>query len=119
VDDHDSGINHVVRGNDLIFSTFRQLAIYHAMQWITPNWIHLPLVVGNDGRRLAQRHGDSRLSHYRSMGTKPEEILGAIAQSLGLTNRKSPLSAYAILDMALAQPDWLRKVPAAPFLWTV
>lgn len=119
VDDHDSGINHVVRGNDLIFSTYRQLAIYHAMNWDTPNWIHLPLVVGNDGRRLAKRHGDSRLSYYRSMGTKPEEILGAIAQSLGLANHKAPISTHSILDMAMAHPDWLRRVPTTPFSWTV
>lgn len=119
VDDHDSGINHVVRGNDLIFSTYRQLAIYTAMKWSPPNWIHLPLVVGNDGRRLAKRHGDSRLSFYRSIGTKPEEILGAIAQSLGLTNHKSPLSAHSILNLALSHPDWLLRVPVEPFSWTV
>ena len=119
VDDHDSGINHVVRGNDLVFSTYRQLAIYQAMQWEPPNWIHLPLVVGNDGRRLAKRHGDSRLSYYRELGIKPEELLGTIAQSLGLISCNNPLNAVQVLELAQANPDWLRNIPAAPFQWIV
>lgn len=119
VDDHDSGINHVVRGNDLIFSTYRQLAIYDALQWKPPIWIHLPLVVGNDGRRLAKRHGDSRLSYYRDLGTKPELLLGAIAKSLGLTTCNSPISANQILEYAQSNPDWLGKIPNAPFQWIV
>jgi glutamyl-tRNA synthetase len=119
VDDHDSGITYVVRGNDLIFSTYRQLAIYDALQWDPPNWIHLPLVVGNDGRRLAKRHGDSRLSYYRDLGTKPEGLLGAIAHSLCLTRSNTPLTANQILELALATPDWLRNIPAKPFAWTV
>ncbi|MCU0721498.1 MAG: tRNA glutamyl-Q(34) synthetase GluQRS, partial [Pirellula sp.] len=117
VDDHDSGITHVARGNDLIFSTYRQLAIYDAMQWEPPTWIHLPLVVGNDGRRLAKRHGDSRLSYYRELGTKPEELLGAIARSLCLTSSNTPLNANQILGLAQASPAWLRHIPAKPFSW--
>ena len=119
VDDYDSGINHVVRGNDLIFSTYRQLAIYRAMQWEPPNWIHLPLVVGCDGRRLAKRHGDSRLSYYRDLGTKPEELLGAIAKSLSLLNDRTPLTANQILELAQANPNWLQNIPAEPFSWIV
>jgi glutamyl-tRNA synthetase len=89
------------------------------MQWVPPNWIHLPLVVGNDGRRLAKRHGDSRLSYYRDVGTKPEELLGAIAQSLGLTNCNTPITAKQILELAQDNPDWLRNIPVAPFQWIV
>jgi glutamyl-tRNA synthetase len=119
VDDHDSDINNVVRGDDLIYSTYRQLAIYDALQWKAPSWIHLPLVVGNDGRRLAKRHGDSRLKFYREQGVKPEELLNAIAQSLGLTTNKSLLNANQILDLAQQSSDWLHRIPAAPFQWTL
>ncbi|MEQ1828421.1 MAG: tRNA glutamyl-Q(34) synthetase GluQRS [Pirellula sp.] len=84
VDDHDYGINHVVRGNDLIYSTYRQMALYESLGWEPPCWLHLPLVVGKDGRRLAKRHGDSRLCHYRKQGVAPERIVGYLGQSLGI-----------------------------------
>lgn len=117
VDDHDSDINFVVRGNDLIYSTYRQLAIYDALGWDPPSWVHLPLVVGSDGRRLAKRHGDSRLKFYREQGMKPEDLLGALAWSLGLTEKKVKLNAKQILDIALNNPNWLRRIPNDPFLW--
>jgi glutamyl-tRNA synthetase len=84
VDDHDSNVNHVVRGNDLIYSTYRQQAIYEAIGWSTPSWLHLPLVVGADGRRLAKRHGDTRLHSYREQGVAPELIVGYLGRSLGI-----------------------------------
>jgi len=111
-DDHDSGINHVVRGNDLIYSTYRQIAIYNAFQWQPPSWLHIPLVVGPDGKRLAKRHGDTRISTLRSLGWKPESIVGMIARSLGLLDSERPISLPELLDLAITNPDWLRKVPS-------
>jgi glutamyl-tRNA synthetase len=110
-DDHDSGINHVVRGNDLIYSTYRQLAIYNAFQWQPPSWLHIPLVVGPDGKRLAKRHGDTRISTLRSLGWKPETIIGMIAKSLGLADSENPISSSELLTLATADPEWFRKVP--------
>lgn len=110
-DDHDSGINHVVRGNDLIYSTYRQLAIYNAFQWQPPSWLHIPLVVGPDGKRLAKRHGDTRISTLRSLGWKPETIIGMIAKSLGLVDSENPISSSELLTLATADPEWFRKVP--------
>lgn len=117
VDDHDSDVNFVVRGNDLIYSTYRQLAIYEALGWDAPSWLHLPLVVGNDGRRLAKRHGDSRLKFYRDQGMEPEDLLGILAWSLGLTQKKVRLNAKQILEIASNTPDWLCRIPNAPFIW--
>ena len=70
VDDADMGITHVVRGDDLLDSTPRQLLLYRALGLADkiPDYFHLPLVVGTDGRRLAKRHGDTRLSFYRDRG---------------------------------------------------
>jgi glutamyl-tRNA synthetase len=84
VDDHDMGITEVLRGDDLIASTFRQIAIYDALDWAVPRWIHTPLLVGPDGRRLAKRHGDTRLSTYRQRGIRPEQIVGYLAYRSGL-----------------------------------
>ena len=84
VDDYDMGITEVVRGDDLVYSTFRQLAILQHLGWPQPNYAHVPLVVGPDGRRLAKRHGDTRLSYFREHGITAERIVGYLAWTLGM-----------------------------------
>lgn len=110
IDDHDFGINHVVRGNDLIFSTYRQNAIYDALAWCPPSWLHVPLVVGTDGRRLAKRHGDTRLSMYREQGVLPEQIVGCLAETLGLTKNALSISALELLASLGLSNDWLNRM---------
>src|SRR5262249_32606099 len=61
VDDAAQGVTEVVRGDDLVPSTPRQLLLYEALGLRPPGFVHVPLVVGPDGRRLAKRHGDTRL----------------------------------------------------------
>ena len=116
VDDHDQGINQVVRGGDLIYSTYRQLAIYRALNWSEPNWLHVPLVVGSDGKRLAKRHGDTRLSRWRDQGVKPQVLLGHLACSLKLIDSPQPLSAAELLELSKSNPKWWRTIPSEP--WT-
>jgi glutamyl-tRNA synthetase len=116
VDDHDQGIDQVIRGDDLIYSTYRQLAIYRALNWSAPNWLHLPLVVGPDGKRLAKRHGDTRLSRWRDQGVKPQVLLGQIACSLKLTDASSAISAAELLAVAKSNPQWWTQIPKAA--WT-
>ena len=71
VDDARQGVSHVVRGDDLLHSTARQLWLYRFLQLKPPaRFTHLPLVVGEDGRRLAKRHGDTRIGFYRDIGVK-------------------------------------------------
>jgi glutamyl-tRNA synthetase len=111
VDDHDAGINHVVRGSDLIYSTYRQIAIYESMGWTPPSWLHLPLVVGTDGRRLAKRHGDTRLSTYREQGVAPESILGFLAHTLGLTANNIPVRLLDLLENTRSTPNWIGRIP--------
>src|SRR6266581_235174 len=69
VDDADMQVTDIVRGDDLLDSTPRQILLYEAlgMKNKIPNYYHLPLIVGEDGRRLAKRHGDTRLSYYRNL----------------------------------------------------
>src|SRR5690606_26344217 len=85
VDDARQRIDRIVRGDDLLSSTPRQRLLYEALELLPrPRYWHLPLVGGPDGRRLAKRHGDSRLTHYRQCGVRPERIVGLLAHWCGL-----------------------------------
>lgn len=83
-DDLAQGVTEVVRGDDLIPSTARQLLLYEALGARPPVHGHVPLVVGPDGLRLAKRHGDARIASYRERGVSPERIIGALAAWSGL-----------------------------------
>jgi glutamyl-tRNA synthetase len=96
VDDHRQGVTHIVRGDDLLDSAARQLLLYRALGYSPePAYMHLPLVVGPDGRRLAKRHGDTRLETYRAAGVPPERVVGLIARWCGLTSDRRPMTAEA------------------------
>ncbi|MGE0760097.1 MAG: tRNA glutamyl-Q(34) synthetase GluQRS [Pirellulaceae bacterium] len=111
VDDHAMGITEVLRGDDLLPSTFRQLELYRALGWEAPQFAHVPLVVGPDGRRLAKRHGDTRLALLREAGQGPERLLGTLAWSCGLQSEPHPTTAAALLvDFRLDQ------LPRGPFV---
>jgi len=112
VDDDAMGINQIVRGDDLLAATPRQLLIYRALGLEPPEYIHLPLVVGTDGRRLAKRHGDTRVSAFREAGISAEKIIGALAASCGWAKRGEEISLSDLLprfDMNL--------LPHEPFVW--
>ena len=113
VDDAASGVTEVLRGDDLIPSTPRQLLIYAALRLTPPAFAHVPLAVGPDGRRLAKRHGDSRLSHYRARGVRAESVLGLLAQSCGLRPDAGPVAARELIE------DFdLARVPRGPWVVT-
>ena len=86
VDDAAMNITQVVRGDDLLDSTPRQILLYRALglEDRIPKYTHLPLVVGADGLRLAKRHGDTRLSHYREQGASASKILKILARWCGI-----------------------------------
>jgi glutamyl-tRNA synthetase len=86
VDDAEMGVTDVVRGDDLLDSTPRQILLYQAlgMPERVPRYVHLPLVVGTDGRRLAKRHGDTRLESYRKKGVSAERVLALLARWSGM-----------------------------------
>jgi glutamyl-tRNA synthetase len=94
IDDARQGIDQVVRGDDLLSSTPRQMLLYERLGLAPrPSYTHLPLVVGEDGHRLAKRHGDSRLTHYRAQGIRAERIIGLLAEWCGLGPRREMTTA--------------------------
>ncbi len=113
VDDAAMGVTEVIRGDDLIPSTPRQLLLYRAWNLTPPRFAHIPLVVGADGRRLAKRHGDTRLAALRAEGVTAESLVGLLAWSCGWQERPVPLSARALLPRFR-----LEMIPKQPFVLT-
>ncbi len=113
VDDAAQGVTEVVRGDDLIPSTPRQLLLYEALGLRPPAFAHVPLVVGEDGRRLAKRHGDTRLSAMREAGVRPEALVGLLAWSCGWIAGPRPLTARELVPLFR-----MGAIPPAPFVLT-
>jgi glutamyl-tRNA synthetase len=89
VDDAAQGVTEVLRADDLLPSTPRQLLLYRALGLLPPSFVHVPLVVGGDGRRLAKRHGDTSLRHLREAGVTAAELIGHLAFLCGMRPRGS------------------------------
>ncbi|GIW67237.1 MAG: glutamate--tRNA ligase [Candidatus Parcubacteria bacterium] len=79
VDDHYQGITHVIRGEEFILTTPKQLLIYQYLDWQPPIFVHLPLVLGQDRSKLSKRHGAKSINEYRQEGYLPEAILNFVA----------------------------------------
>lgn len=74
VDDHDMKVTHVIRGDDHLSNTPRQITIYKAMGWDIPSFSHIPLIHGPDGKKLSKRHGALGIDAYQKMGYLPEAL---------------------------------------------
>ena len=99
IDDHDLGVTDVIRGDDLLDSAGRQRLLGRALG-LTPEprqW-HLPLVVGPDGRRLAKRHGDTRLAHYRDLGVPAGRLVALLARWSGVPDAGDAMSAQTFAE---------------------
>ncbi len=75
-DDHAMQITEVVRGEDLLTSTARQLLLYETLGWPPPAWYHAPLVRDEQGQRLAKRAAAQAIADLRGSGVSPEELRG-------------------------------------------
>lgn len=80
VDDMDMGITHVIRGDDHINNTPRQINILKAMNVSLPHYAHVPMILGEDGARLSKRHGAVSVMQYRDDGFLPEALLSYLAR---------------------------------------
>jgi glutamyl-tRNA synthetase len=113
VDDIAMNVTEVLRGDDLLPSAFRQLELYRFFAAQPPVLAHVPLVLGEDGRRLAKRHGDTRISLLRERHIPPEKLVGFLAWSAGLRSSTAPIKPQDLLaGFRLGQ------VPHEPFLFT-
>jgi glutamyl/glutaminyl-tRNA synthetase len=74
-DDHAMAIEEVVRGEDLLTSTARQILLYEALGWQPPDWCHAPLVCDAAGNRLAKRAGSLSIRALRAAGRTPADVL--------------------------------------------
>ncbi len=68
VDDHDMGVTHVIRGDDHLNNAARQMLVYNAMGWDVPVWAHIPLIHGEDGKKLSKRHGALGVEEWAAEG---------------------------------------------------
>ncbi|MDG2307232.1 MAG: glutamate--tRNA ligase [Candidatus Binatia bacterium] len=120
VDDTDMGITHVVRGDDHVNNTPKQILIYRALGLEPPKFAHLPLVLGADKARLSKRHGAAAVLEYRELGYYPDALVNFLAR-LGWSHgdqeiftREELVEKFAIDDVGAAagvfnaeKLDWL------------
>lgn len=109
VDDAAMGVTDVLRGDDLIDSTPRQLLIYQALGLAPPRYHHVPLLVGPGGERLAKRHGAVSIAALREAGADPAAVVGYLAALSGLAPRGSRLRPRDLVQRW--QPE---RIPRAP-----
>ena len=74
VDDHDMGVTHVIRGDDHLINAGRQTQLYKALSWGVPEWAHVPLIHGPDGKKLSKRHGALGVHAYEDLGYLPSGL---------------------------------------------
>jgi glutamyl-tRNA synthetase len=110
VDDAAQGITHVVRGDDLLDSTPRQVLLQRLLGLPTPHYAHVPLVLAPDGTRLAKRHGAVTLAELAANGITPPAVLSRLAASLGLCSRDEPVTPELLVGRfslaALPRTPW-------------
>jgi glutamyl-tRNA synthetase len=99
VDDLDMGITHVVRGEEHIPNTARQALLYRALDAEEPEFLHLGLILGPDGKKLSKRHGDTSIADYRRQGYLPEALLNYFAL-LGWTHPEGKEEFSGVEELA-------------------
>ncbi len=112
IDDGLIKVTDVIRGDDLLTSTLRQMILQKLLGLPQCRYWHLPLVVGEDGRRLAKRHGDTTINHYRENGVTANRIRGLIAYWCG-SSELSEYSAKRFCDEITVE-----RLPSNPIVFT-
>ena len=98
VDDAANNVTDVLRGDDLLDSSARQILLYRHLGSPVPRWWHVPLVYGPDGKRLAKRNGGGEILRYRDAGISPDRVIGLIAYWCGMTTELQPLSSADFMN---------------------
>ena len=113
VDDAAQGVTEVVRGDDLLASTPRQIMLHRLLDLPIPQYAHVPLVLAPDGSRLAKRHGAVTLADLARRGCSPEDVCARLAGSLGIDTRGKGVLANDLIDFF--DPH---RVPTSPWQLT-
>jgi glutamyl-tRNA synthetase len=113
VDDAAQGVTEVVRGDDLLATTPRQIELHRLLGLPTPHYAHVPLVLAPDGTRLAKRHGAVTLEDLAARGCAPAEVCAWLATSLGVETDGEAVMAGDLLDRF----D-VTRVPSSPWRLT-
>ena len=114
VDDHEQGIDQVVRADDLVSSTPSQLHIATLLGYGVPEFWHVPLVLGPEGKRLAKRDGAVTLADRRELGESAADVLSILAVSCALAEPGEPVTAEGLIPrFAERSPTDLATIPQA------
>ncbi|NNK67040.1 MAG: glutamate--tRNA ligase [Rhodobacteraceae bacterium] len=110
VDDHDMGVSHVIRGDDHLNNAARQMLVFNAMGWDVPVWAHIPLIHGEDGKKLSKRHGALGVEDWQKAGYPARAMLNYLAR-LGWSHGDDE---YFTMHQALEwfELDSIKKSPA-------
>jgi glutamyl-tRNA synthetase len=118
VDDIGAGITDVVRADDLVGSTPRQIWLMRALAAAPPRYAHVPLVVATDGARLEKRHAALAVRALRTRGVAAERVIGRLAHGLGLAPTDAPATPYEVARACAGRSiPWRRTPWAAPDAW--
>jgi len=112
VDDAAQGVEEVVRGDDLLGSTPRQVLLGRLLGLPVPAYAHIPLVLGSDGARLAKRHGAVSLADLAAAGMGVDRVRSLLAASLGLAEPGEPVAMGDLV--ARFDPS---RLPTVPWTW--
>ncbi len=138
VDDADENITHVIRGEDHISNTPRQILIQRALGFISPVYAHLPLILGSDRTKLSKRKGAKAITEYRDLGVLPEAMLNylaflgwnpgdeseyldrdALIDSFDLTRVHKGAAIFDEVKLLSVNQHWMRKLPDTDFIMHV
>ncbi len=97
VDDAEQSVNHILRGNDILVSTPRQIFLQKLLNLNSIHYTHVPLLLDEDGQRLAKRHSALSLQSLREKGVQAERILGLCAYLAGYTDSLKPIQLHELL----------------------
>ncbi|WP_435006766.1 tRNA glutamyl-Q(34) synthetase GluQRS [Tundrisphaera lichenicola] len=110
-DDATMGVTEVIRGDDLVSSTPRQILLYRALGFEPPNFGHIPLAVDSNGRRLAKREGSLKITRLRESGVPADRLIGWLARACGWSDRIEPSPASAWISRfdlaAIPREPWV------------
>jgi glutamyl-tRNA synthetase len=104
IDDALMHINQVVRGSDLLPSTARQTLLYETLGFPVPRFAHVPLMLDEQGRKLAKRSQSMGLEPLRAAGLSPAQVIGQLAASCGFLQRGTPITPKELLQHLQGQP---------------